>query len=64
MSAVRFAMFAERATVVLAEAKAIQATPFDRGMAPDARGMLAKAKLAAADHIAAFKAALYPPDVN
>ena len=60
MSAVRFAVFAERATVILADAKAIQNQSFSRD--PDVRMEQARAKLAAKEDVALFEPILYPPD--
>ena len=65
MSAVRFAMFAERATDVLREAREIEAhpvAPLIRAKNFDAARALTKAKQAAAADIATFEPLLYPPD--
>lgn len=62
MSAARFAVFAERATAVLAEARSIQATPYPKEASPDMKMAFVKAQDAATRDIATFEPMLYPPD--
>ena len=61
MSAVRFAMFAERAVEALAEARQVQAIPVS-GMEPARLREVLSAKNSAASDIATLELALYPKD--
>lgn len=62
MDAVRWGLFAERLGPVLSKWEEIQDREMHKGMSPRDRRVLGRAKLQAAEAIAAIKAVLYPED--